>query len=134
MKLEDFLDDVERWHRGQWPELANPVLSIAKVAEEAGELLGALIKYLEGRGDLSKVYDELGDVFIAAAGAGARLSDVVGDPDRVPAVDVIILDRWKTVSARRYTKPGQEIHVHLSPTPTYEAGFADGLAAGRNGR
>ncbi|MCX5046691.1 hypothetical protein OG921_26300 [Aldersonia sp. NBC_00410] len=66
-------------------------IRVTKVAEEAGEVVGALIKLQEGRAEFEDVRSELGDVFLAALAAadqlGLRPSDVVAD-------------RWKVVSTR----------------------------------
>ncbi len=64
---------------------------IAKTAEEAGEVLGALSKRAQNRATTQDILDELGDVFLAAVGAADQLGV---SPTR------LILDRWATVSRR----------------------------------
>lgn len=64
---------------------------VAKVGEEGGEVVGALIKRLEGRAATSDVLDELGDVILAALGALDQLG---------VAASTLIADRWATVSRR----------------------------------
>jgi NTP pyrophosphatase (non-canonical NTP hydrolase) len=55
---------VSDWHSLRWPEKADDRIVGAKLAEETGEVCGALIKYAEGRRDVLDVLDELGDVAI----------------------------------------------------------------------
>lgn len=62
-------------------------LRVAKVAEEAGEVIGALIKSLPEE----DLHAELADVFLAALGAADQL-------DLVPSQ--LIEKRWKHVAAR----------------------------------
>lgn len=64
---------------------------LAKIAEEAGEVLGALSKRDQGRGGNGEVLAELGDVFLAALVAAQQLGVV-------PAQ--IIVQRWAEVSPR----------------------------------
>lgn len=64
---------------------------LAKTAEEAGEVLGALSKRAQNRATTQDILDELGDVFLAAVGAADQLGV---SPTR------LILDRWATVSRR----------------------------------
>lgn len=92
--------EVAAWHRANWPRSVNALAPIAKVAEEAGELVGAAVKMLEGRSTIAHVRAELGDVVIAAAGAAARLDLLDGDD--VLSFDRIVVPRWFEVSARRY--------------------------------
>lgn len=68
---------------------------VAKVGEEGGEVVGALIKRLEGRAATSDVLDELGDVILAALGAADQLG---------VAASTLIADRWATVSRRAQPK------------------------------
>lgn len=64
---------------------------VCKVAEEAGEAVGALIKGTQGRATDTDVQDELADVILAALGAinqiGLRPGSLLGR-------------RWVQVSAR----------------------------------
>ena len=71
------------------------LLAGMKVAEEAGELVGALCKRTQGtHGVISAdVLDELGDVLISALGAA---EDLGFDPAQV------LNQRWATVSQRRF--------------------------------
>lgn len=64
---------------------------VAKVGEEGGEVVGALIKRLEGRAATSDVLDELGDVILAALGAADQLG---------VAASTLIAERWASVSRR----------------------------------
>ncbi|MBU8813646.1 hypothetical protein KL953_32745 [Mycolicibacterium goodii] len=64
---------------------------VGKVAEEGGEVMGALIKRTQGRATTADLEDELGDVILAALGAidqlGLRPSELVAR-------------RWAEVSKR----------------------------------
>ncbi|CAM3740418.1 pyrophosphohydrolase domain-containing protein [Tsukamurella ocularis] len=64
----------------RWPS-SEPFSQAAKVAEEAGEVVGAAIKEREGRRTVDDVLDELADTIIAAMGAiqarGCNVSRVV---------------------------------------------------------
>lgn len=64
---------------------------LAKIAEEAGEVLGALSKRDQGRGGNEEVLAELGDVFLAALVAAQQLG---------VAPAQIIAQRWAQVSPR----------------------------------
>lgn len=99
--ISSFGRSVASWHRWNWPgtDRMDSVLGITKVAEEAGELVGALTKFTEGRGSEQAILDELGDVVIAAAGALRRVGDLLG---RDLDLGEVVLDRWSTVAARDY--------------------------------
>jgi hypothetical protein len=66
---------------------------VAKVAEEGGEVLGALLKRDECRTTTADVLDELGDVFLAALAACDQLG---------VAPSAVISQRWATVSKRSH--------------------------------
>lgn len=74
----------------RWPA-STPFTQCAKVAEEAGEVVGAAIKHREGRRTVDDIRVELADVVIAATGAMQALG---ADPARVVAL------RWAKVSTR----------------------------------
>lgn len=80
-----------------WPHIAERFPSAdaftqaCKVAEEAGEVVGAVIKQREGRRIEADVLDELADTIIAATGA---LQARGVDAERVVAI------RWAEVQAR----------------------------------
>jgi len=130
--LDLFAVDVLDWHLRNWPDrplcgdphhrhngrcevYASParviaqatssVLGVTKVAEEAGELVGAVTRLVEGRPNLTideaidNAYAELGDVVIAAAGALRRLNDLTGGSRTFADV---VLDRWAGVRERDY--------------------------------
>lgn len=65
---------------------------LAKIAEEAGEVLGALNKRDRQKATTADVLAELGDVFLAALVAADQLG--------VPPTQVIA-ERWAEVSRRR---------------------------------
>ncbi|MBS1694489.1 MAG: hypothetical protein JST91_19920 [Actinobacteria bacterium] len=64
---------------------------VAKVGEEGGEVVGALIKRAEGRSDTAHLLAELGDVFLAALAAADQLG---------VTPSAIISARWADVSQR----------------------------------
>ena len=70
---------------------SDPRARAMKFAEEAGELVGAVVRLLEGRGSRSDVQDEAGDVVVTLAALLA-------------AVDVALVDavycRWAEVQGR----------------------------------
>ncbi|WP_234788391.1 hypothetical protein [Mycolicibacterium conceptionense] len=77
-------------HRRRWPT-STPFKQCAKVAEEAGEVVGAAIKLDEARRTEQDVLDELADTVIAAI---AAIQARNRDPRRV------VSDRWIEVSSR----------------------------------
>jgi len=90
--------EIVTWCRRELPATdasTRQLLAGMKVAEEAGELVGALCKRTQGvRGVTSSdVLDELGDVLIAALSAAV---DFGCDPAQV------LNQRWATVSQRRF--------------------------------
>lgn len=103
--FDELEDAVADWQARNWPDpgAVDLVLAVTKVAEEAGELVGALTKWHEGRGDPYALLEELGDVVIASIGAALRLDLLFGD-DALPAgtLEELALRRWKTVGARDY--------------------------------
>lgn len=109
--LDAFGLDVEAWHRGNWPTSDDPVgtvLGVTKVAEEAGELVGALTKYVEAhrtKGTPEAILAELGDVFIAGAGALRRVNDLLGTDYTLGDV---VAARWDVVRER--------VYLHDEPT------------------
>lgn len=64
---------------------------VGKVAEEGGEVMGALIKRTQGRATTADVEDELADVILAALGAIDQLG---ADPT------TLVARRWAQVSVR----------------------------------
>lgn len=66
-------------------------LRVAKVGEEAGEVIGALIKRGLARADIDDLVAELGDVFLSALGAADQLG---------LKASAVIAQRWQTVAAR----------------------------------
>lgn len=64
---------------------------VAKVGEEGGEVVGALLKRAEGRADTAHLLAELGDVFLAALAAADQLG---------VTPSMIIATRWADVSQR----------------------------------
>ena len=74
----------------RWPS-STPFIQCAKVAEEAGEVVGAAIKLDEGRRGEQDVLDELADTIIAAMCA---IQARGADPRHV------VSSRWYEVSTR----------------------------------
>lgn len=72
---------------------------VAKVGEEGGEVVGALLKRAEGRADTAHLLAELGDVFLAALAAADQLG---------VTPSTIIAARWADVSQRTR----DEIGIH----------------------
>ena len=110
--LADFGHEVAEWHRANWPltgsywtDRAHSLLGVTKVSEEAGELVGALTKWVEGRPEQTEeelaraMLEELGDVVIAAAGALRRINDLLGTNLEF---DEVVMARWGDVGSRRY--------------------------------
>lgn len=100
----DFPDlelEVRLWQRRNWPDPTevDVVLAVTKVAEEAGELVGALTKYHEGRRGPEEILAELGDVVIAAIGAASRLENLL---DLDVSLEDLAIERWRDVGARDY--------------------------------
>lgn len=80
-----------------WPHIseqfpsATAFIQACKVAEEAGEVVGAVIKQQEGRRNEQHVLDELADTIIAATGAiQARGFDA----------ERVVAERWNEVLSR----------------------------------
>lgn len=70
--LEELQGRVAAWQSGE-PNALWLLAKAVKIGEEAGEVEGAILKYLEGRTPRSNIADELGDLMIAACGASALL-------------------------------------------------------------
>jgi len=90
--------EIAAWRRRELPTTdaaTQELLSGMKVAEEAGELVGALVKRTQGiRGVTgADVLDELGDVLITALAVAV---DLGCDPAQV------LNQRWASVSQRRF--------------------------------
>lgn len=90
--------EIAAWRRRELPTTdaaTQELLSGMKVAEEAGELVGAMVKHTQGvRGVTgADVLDELGDVLITALAVAV---DLGCDPAQV------LEQRWATVSQRRF--------------------------------
>jgi len=90
--------EIAAWRRRELPTTdaaTQELLAGMKVAEEAGELVGALVKRTQGiRGVTSAdVLDELGDVLITALAVAV---DLGCDPAQV------LEQRWAGVSQRRF--------------------------------
>jgi hypothetical protein len=89
---------ASRWHERQYPA-CSPWSRLAKPAEEAGELVGAVVRIDEERGDPDdlrrRAIDEAVDVLISATGALEALG--------VTDVDSEIARRWSVVAQRGST-------------------------------
>jgi len=90
--LESLGNEVVAWRRREFPGVGGGTIhDAAKVAEEAGEVCGAAIKWAEGRRARQDVLDEAADTIIATV---ALLAGLGVDPGRAVA------DRWSVVGAR----------------------------------
>lgn len=58
--------DVFAWVQRTFPDMTAPIHRAAKLAEEAGEVVGAVIKIAEGRKTKFDLADELGDLMLCA--------------------------------------------------------------------
>lgn len=63
---------VSVWHDAKWPGKSDDVWVSAKLAEEAGEVNGAVIKMSEGRKTETDLMDEMGDVLICLSVLAGR--------------------------------------------------------------
>mgnify|MGYP001817619890 CR=1 FL=1 len=65
---------IYAWRQIRWPkEGDHPIWDLAKVAEEAGEVVGTGIKVAEGRATTdTELPDELGDLLIAISSVAGR--------------------------------------------------------------
>lgn len=70
---------------------------VAKVGEEGGEVVGALIKRSYGAADTADVLNELGDVFLAAIAAADQLGVTPSE---------VIVSRWAQVLPRSGARGG----------------------------
>lgn len=77
--------------------LSDATQRVAKVGEEGGEVVGALLKRAEGRADTAHLLAELGDVFLAALAAADQLG---------VTPSTIIAARWADVSQRTRDESG----------------------------
>jgi hypothetical protein len=97
LSLDDLTDDVWEWHLRELGE-GTLIGKVAKVAEEAGELLGHTIKSTEPRQDAAehreKAHLEVADVIISALGAARALG--------IESVEDVVRRKWWTVSQRRF--------------------------------
>ena len=62
---------VAKWHDEKWPDKDDRIVG-TKLAEEAGEVCGALIKIAEGRKTQQDMFDEMGDVLIVLSTLAGR--------------------------------------------------------------
>lgn len=58
--------DVLAWVRRRWPDRDTPLWRAAKAAEEAGEVIGAVVKMAEGRKTLADLAHETAQLVICA--------------------------------------------------------------------
>lgn len=64
---------IAQWQEQRWPITAADDRVIgAKLAEEVGEVCGALVKIAEGRRTLTDLADEMGDALIALSALAGR--------------------------------------------------------------
>ena len=82
--------EIAEWHDKRWNEKDDRVVA-AKLAEECGEVCGALIKQHEGRRTDNDVRDEIGDVLVVLAVLAGRRGWTLAD---------ILADRYAEVKTR----------------------------------
>lgn len=63
---------IASWHDYTWPGKSDDRVIGAKLAEEVGEVCGALIKIPEGRRALTDLQDEMGDALIVLSVLAGR--------------------------------------------------------------
>ena len=83
-------DEIRNWQWARFP-CDEETRAAGKVCEEAGELMGAVIRLKEGRSAMSNIAEEFGDVFISLMG----VANFYG----FDAMNVIEA-RWETVRKR----------------------------------
>ena len=81
---------ITEWHEERWPEKDDCHVG-AKLAEETGEVCGALIKLAEDRRDKFDVLDEMGDVLIVLSVLAGRMG---------VSLEEVRARRWAEVSNR----------------------------------
>lgn len=81
---------VTAWHIAKFGRIDERIIG-AKLAEEAGEVCGALIKIAEGRATLQHLAAELGDALICLSALAGRHGWTL---------DQLRTDRWAEVQAR----------------------------------
>ena len=85
---------IAEWHRRRYPD-THPLVIAAKLAEETGEVVGAMFRLSEGRGDPIEweehLADEIGDVLIVLSVIAQRASlDVTLDALRAARFDKVM--------------------------------------------
>jgi hypothetical protein len=95
--LDALADEVWAWHVRELGE-GSTIGKAAKVCEEAGELIGHVIKSTEPRPDAAEHWHaarlEIADVILSAIGAARGLG--------IGSIDEVVREKWATVSARRF--------------------------------
>ena len=72
---QPFQADVLAWARERWPDRCDPVNRALKVGEEAGEVLGAVVRMGEGRGSKAHLAQELAQLALCTM-ALAEAADI----------------------------------------------------------
>jgi hypothetical protein len=91
LDLHQFQQEVGAWQAATFPGHNSPLVKAGKVTEEAGEVMGAVIKFLDGRRGLVSVAEEGADLVVALAG----LFELLGID-----LDVAVHEHWATVRLR----------------------------------
>lgn len=101
--LDAIAVDVIEWHDREWPSPDGTPAQLdriaLKLAEEVGELAGAIVKHVQGRTDadwLANATAELGDVAIVLMVLAGRLRETTGI-----SLGAAIAERWGNVQQRR---------------------------------
>lgn len=63
--LKHYQAEINEWQRSRWPDTAVVPYPALKLAEEVGEVVGAVVKVNEGRATLIDLKNEIGDAMIS---------------------------------------------------------------------
>jgi len=106
MSLDEMASEIVEWHDREWPSPdgtpAEVERIVMKLAEEVGELSGALVKHLQGRTDedwLAEAEKEYGDVLIVLCVLSDRMVELHDHGGQTP--EQMLAARWAEVSQRR---------------------------------
>lgn len=112
--LHDLQQQVAVWQAETFPDHQHPLVKAGKVAEEAGEVVGAVIKVLDGRRRVEDVAAEAAEVVVCLLG----LAESLGFD-----LDVAVQEQWATVRARDFAAA----HARSRTTPAETIEVRDGF-------
>lgn len=93
MRLTPSSDEVLRWVRERWPDHCDPTWRAMKLAEEAGEVVGAVVKMAEGRKTKADLATEMAQLVMCVLGLAAA-----ADID----LDVAVRNEWADMQTRQW--------------------------------